>query len=118
MLKSKEVENLLGGRRNQDAGNAILAFLERGFKERPDLAGTASRGTIKRFQYRLVGAAMNKFMVYTGPTLVKTAADRLRAAGMHVTLEGTCNVYVNANSAAQVLAALPSWTWRDVHPLN
>lgn len=57
--------------------------------------------------------------VYTGPTIVKQTADRLRASGLTVTLEGTDRVYVEANDFRTVLAALKQscctgWSNRDI----
>jgi hypothetical protein len=66
---------------------------------------------------------MTHYRVYTGPTQVKNSAERLTVAGLHVTLEGTEHVYVEAGSQEQVLAALNTphnsgWTWRDVYALT
>jgi hypothetical protein len=62
---------------------------------------------------------MNKYRVYTGPTLVKSAANRLRGAGLVVTVEGTEHVHVLALDVSQVLQALPrgGWSYRDVQLL-
>ena len=60
---------------------------------------------------------MNHYKVYTGPTVVAYAASRLRSAGLTVTLEGTQDVYVNAEDVYVILDALghgSGWTWRDV----
>ena len=64
------------------------------------------------------------FRVFTGPTLVNTAADRLVAAGLDVTVRGTENVYVQADTKEHVLDALNEgprhdrWTHWDVHELR
>lgn len=62
---------------------------------------------------------MNKYRLYTGPTVVKTAAEALRAAGLEVVVEGTEHVYVLAPSNDAVLKAVntcgPGWNWRDVY---
>lgn len=39
---------------------------------------------------------MNRYRLYTGPTLVATTAARLREAGLTVTCEGTEAVYLTA----------------------
>ena len=64
---------------------------------------------------------MNKYRLWTGPTLVNQAAEWLEQAGLTVTVRGTESVYVLANNQDQVLNALPKgsgWTWRDVTKLN
>lgn len=65
---------------------------------------------------------MNRYRVYTGPTLVQCIAERLRASRyvLHVTFEGTMHVYVTAESAHCILAALgrgQGWTFRDIQEL-
>jgi hypothetical protein len=63
---------------------------------------------------------MHKYKVYTGPTVVQYAANRLRDRGYTVS-EGTEHVYTEAASREDVLEALPrgvGWTWRDVQELS
>jgi hypothetical protein len=66
------------------------------------------------------GAYLERFVIYTGPTLVASAADRLRAAGFQILTLGTQHVYVAKFSATQqeVLAALPTWRRNDVTSLG
>lgn len=64
---------------------------------------------------------MNRYRVYTGPTLVLPIAERLRACDtLHVTLEGTAHVYVTAEDAHCTLATLGrgrGWNLRDIQEL-
>jgi hypothetical protein len=63
---------------------------------------------------------MNKYRLWTGPTLVNQAAEWLEQAGLTVIVRGTESVHLLADSTAQVLDALPvgsGWTWRDVTKL-
>jgi hypothetical protein len=41
---------------------------------------------------------MSNFRLYTGPCTVKAVAERLRALGYDVTLEGTQHVYFTSHS--------------------
>jgi hypothetical protein len=64
---------------------------------------------------------MNAYRLWAGPTLVDQVAAWLEHAGLKVTVRGTENVHVLAESTEQVLAALPAgsgWTWRDVSRLH
>jgi hypothetical protein len=61
---------------------------------------------------------MTLWRVWTGPTLVQHAANLLRKAGLTVNVEGVQHVHVEAETAEQVLSALPTWTHRDVHALR
>lgn len=62
------------------------------------------------------GVSLNRFKVYTGPTLVGNVAHRLRQAGFDVLIEGTEHVYVAKFDATQadVLQVLPTWRFNDV----
>ena len=65
------------------------------------------------------GASLTRFKVYTGPTLVRNVAHRLRQAGFDVEIEGTENVYVAKfdSTQADVLQVLPTWKLNDVQLL-
>jgi hypothetical protein len=66
---------------------------------------------------------MNRFAIYTGPTLVQWVAEKLRQKeDITVTIEGTAHVHVaTPYSRDYVLGLMPSigsgWTHRDIRQL-
>ena len=66
---------------------------------------------------------MNRFAIYTGPTLVATVAKKLGEHGdITVTTEGTAHVYIETPYTHEyILRLMPSigsgWTSRDIRKL-
>jgi hypothetical protein len=65
-------------------------------------------------------AHLNRYVIYTGPTLVASAAERLRAAGFLIVTLGTQHLYVAKwdGTPEEILAALPTWRRSDVTSLG
>lgn len=62
---------------------------------------------------------MNRWKLYTGPTLVNYVANRLRTHGVNVTVEGTEHVYLLTDlDRYQLLNLLPTWQPRDLQLLG
>jgi hypothetical protein len=64
-------------------------------------------------------AFFHRYVVYCGPTLVASTAQRLRDAGFTVSVEGTEHVYFGGfdRTPQDVLDALPTWKLTDVNQL-
>jgi hypothetical protein len=61
---------------------------------------------------------MNRYRIYTGPTIVKQVAEKLRALNIDVFLEGTEHVYVSTSLAIhELLKMLPTWRGADFRAL-
>lgn len=65
---------------------------------------------------------MKHFAIYTGPTLVDAVAEWLEKQGFTVLIAGVMHVWVEANSADELLVALKKygygWNIRDIQQIT
>ena len=65
---------------------------------------------------------MKHFAIYTGPTLVQHVSQWLKRQGFTVLIEGVMRVWVEADSADELLVALKKygsgWSIRDIQQIT